>query len=114
MVNYDFHLKRNDLSPALKYQCQDEDNSPVDITQNNEVRFIMESLQGNIIVEDDTSGSVTVVDSSEGIVKYEWQEGDTEKAGIFKAEWEVEYSDGKPETFPNYGKLIILIEEDLG
>lgn len=112
----DFSLKSGDTSPALKYQCQNENGVPVDITRANQVKFLMENSGNEKVIDEDTSGPVSVVDSSQGIVQYDWREIDTAQAGSFRAEFEIEYSDGEKETFPNGdGQYIrVKITEDIG
>lgn len=111
----DFKIKRNDTSPAIVYQLQDDDGNPVDISGYNEVRFLMLPRHGSsLTVDDDTGGNVVVDDAANGVVKYEWQSSDTDTAESFKAEWEVEYSDGTFETFPNDNFITVEILKDLG
>lgn len=106
----DFSIKRNDLSPAIKSQLLDEDDNPVDLSSAS-VRFIMSDYEENVIIVD----GVAVIDNAlDGIVYYQWQAGDTEQAGHFRAEWEVTYPNDNPETFPNDNFLDIKIAEDLG
>jgi len=107
----DFEIKSGDTSPAIESQLS-ADGSAIDLSGVSEVRFLM-NLYGTEVVNDDTSGNVTITDAANGIVKYEWQPGDTDKAKAHKAEWEVEYSDGTIETFPNDGYINISITEAL-
>lgn len=110
----DFTLKRHDTSPAIEYELQDGDGNPVDLTGFNEVKFFMR-LAGSstLAVDADTGSNVSVTDVSGGVVRYDWNPSDTEAAGVFRAEWEVEYSDGTTETFPNKGYISVAINEDL-
>lgn len=109
----DFVIKRNDTSPALEFQLQDGSGSGVDISGYNNVRFLM--VDGETSVIDDTvAGNVSVPDAVNGIVKYEWSSSDTEKEGFYDGEFEVEYSDGTVETFPNEDYIIVQIKRDLG
>lgn len=114
----DFALKRNDTSPALKYQLQNEAGDAVDISGFNEVKFFMrEEGKDTNKVDDDTAGDVSVIDSTNGKVKYAWNstDGDTDTEARYEAEFEVEYSDGEIETFPNgRNYIVILIGDDLG
>lgn len=104
----DFTIKADDTSPALKYQLLTASRDPVDLSGANEVRFLM----GDVVAADTNSG-VTITDAANGKVKYEWQTGDTSEAGHYDAEWEVEYSDGTVETFPNTGFIAIRVRPDL-
>jgi len=48
-----------------------------------------------------------------GRVRYAWQTGDTDTPGTFQGEFEVTYSTGEIETFPNDGFLAIEIIDDI-
>jgi hypothetical protein len=110
----DFSLKTGDTSPAIKYQLQDDDGNSVGISNFNEIRFRMRgATEPTLAVDDDTAGAVAVTNATEGEVKYEWQSDDTDEWGEYYAEWEVEYSDGTVETFPNDGYIQIEILETL-
>jgi hypothetical protein len=110
----DFTLKRNDTSPAIEFQLQDDDGNAIDISGFNEVEFFFRQRRDSTTkVDDDTGGNVSVPDAANGIVKYEWMATDTETAGIFEAEFEVEYSDGAVETFPNTGYIKVQIVKDI-
>jgi hypothetical protein len=111
----DFRLKEGDQSPTIKYQLQDEQGDPVDITGFQEVRFLMRpQTSSSLTVDADTNNGVTVTDAANGIVKYEWDSSDTDTSGSFKAEWEVAFSGGDKETFPNTEYIDIYIQRDLG
>jgi hypothetical protein len=68
------------------------------------------SADGGAVVVDRAAVIVTPAD---GTVRYDWQAGDTAPAGRFLAEFEVTYSDGAIETFPNAGALVVRIDPDL-
>lgn len=111
----DFEIKEGDTSPAIKYQLQDEDGNPVDLSGAN-VRFMMRLGSADTLkIDTSESGAVAVTDAAGGIVEYAWQVDDTDAAGTYQAEWEVTYSDGSVETFPNTEDFIIIgINKDLG
>jgi len=98
-----FFIKQNDTSPAIEYALSTDDG-PVNLTNAN-VMFYM----GSII-----SASADVLNATGGIVSYQWQVGDTLNYGFFNAEFEVTYSDGTKETFPNNGYISVHISPDLG
>jgi hypothetical protein len=106
-----FQLKEGDTSPAIKFQLLGSDGSGVNIT-GAEVRFIMAD-GSTTVVDDDTTGNVKITDAATGKVRYDWQQGDTSDSGIYEAEWEVTYTDGTVETFPNSENIIIRIAPDL-
>jgi hypothetical protein len=57
--------------------------------------------------------AATVVTAASGIVRYDWLAADTDTAGTFQAEFEVTYSDGKIETFPNASYIEVVITDDI-
>jgi len=68
---------------------------------------------GETVVDADTAGRVTVEDAENGLVRYEWGPSDTAESGFFQAEFEVEYSDGAIETFPNDGYIGVSVRDDI-
>jgi len=110
----DFTIKRNDEEPAIRFQLLDDASNPVDITGFREVRFIMRQRGASSPkIDEDTSGAVAVTDAANGIVQYEWKSGDTDTNGRFNAEFEVTYSGGDKETFPNSEFIEIHIPKDI-
>lgn len=97
-----FTIKRRDTAPSIVYELSTEDGS-VNLTGAT-VYFYMDNVINTI---------ATVEDAAGGRVSYSWQTGDTDKAGEFNAEWEVVFSDGKKQTFPNSGYIKIKIVPDL-
>lgn len=103
-----FTIKQSDTSPSL--QATLKDASGVSINLNGcTVKFHMKSLAGAVVVNQ----TMTVVNASGGIVRYDWQPNDTDEAGTFYAEFEVTYSDLTVETFPNNGNIAIMIIPEL-
>jgi len=102
MSNATFHLKQNDTKPSLSASLT-QDGSVVDLTEAT-VKFHMGDVVDAAAV---VSGALT------GVVRYDWDAEDTETAGSFPAEFEVTFSDGTIETFPNDGYLTIEIQSEL-
>lgn len=110
----DFHIKQGDTNPPIKSQLLDENGNAVDISGYNEVGFHMKKPGSTTVkVDADTTSGVSVTDAANGKVEYQWSTGDTDTMGRFHAEWEVEFSDGNIETFPNTGYLEIRIPSEL-
>ena len=97
-----FYIKQNDTKPSLFAQLLSE-GSAIDLTGAT-VRFHMES---------GVDSPAVITDAATGNVRYDWSTGDTATPGIFHAEFEVTFSDGTVETFPNDGYLSINIMEEL-
>lgn len=96
-----FYIKRGDTAPALRYALLPE---TVDLTGASVV-FVMDGLG---------RAPARVIEAAPPVVQYHWEPGDTDRSGVRRAEFEVTYSDGRIETFPNGGYLLVSIVEDLG
>lgn len=106
----DFTIKQNDQLPELVATLMDATGTVVDLTGIVGVRFIL-SVKGGANVLDKPA---SVVDAVAGIVKYTWEDPDTASAGNFNGEFEVEFGDGRCETFPNSKYIGIKVFADLG
>lgn len=104
-----FNLKQNDTSPSIQTTLLDGNGLAVDITGNLGVTFHMRNEEGTVIIDT----AATVVTAGSGIVRYDWDAADTAAAGTFQAEFEVTYSDGKIETFPNASYIEVIITDDI-
>lgn len=102
-----FHLKQNDTSPALLYRLD-----PAVNLAGASVVFNMRPRGGGAVVVDRAAASIEG-DPANGVVRYDWQVADTANAGRFEAEFEVTYSDGTVETFPNDGFIVVQIGGDI-
>jgi hypothetical protein len=107
---HDFKIKQGDTRPSLEAQLLDENREPRDLQTVDEVRFHMKDVDTQEVVVDDTG---SILNANEGRVVYEWSDGDTDTLGRHQAEFEVHYSDGGTETFPNGDNIEVYITEDL-
>lgn len=105
----DFQIKKGDTRPAIQATIS---SLPTDVL--NTVVFYMSDKSG---VRKVNAGSGTIVQqpstTQPAIVKYQWQVGDTDTAGVYNGEFEVTYSDGRIETYPNQRYLTIEVLESL-
>lgn len=104
-----FNIKRGDTSPSMLATLQDANGSAVDITGAT-VRFHMRKTGSSATVVDEAA---TVVTADAGLVRYDWQTSDTDTVGSYQAEFEVTYSDGTIETFPNNSYIPVNIVSDI-
>lgn len=102
-----FYIKRRDTSPSLVYALIP---TTVDLTGAT-VRFSMKNQEGAVVIN--RAASTVVTPTVTPTVRYNWQASDTANAGFFFAEFEVTYSSGAIETFPNYSMIAIKISEDI-
>lgn len=98
-------MKRGDLFPSIQIQFFNPDDTPRNLS-GRVVTFRMGGTDEAPMV----SGEAAPVDLSLGIVEYQWQSGDTDLSGTFRAEFVL---DG-PETFPKSGYIIVSIEDGVG
>lgn len=103
-----FSIKQNDTSPSLQALLKDADRNPIDLVGAS-VMFHMKALGGAIKVD----AAMTIVDQDNGIVQYDWTTGDTNTVGTYNVEFEVTYSDGAIETFPNTGSIVVNVVREL-
>lgn len=99
-----FRIKQNDTSPSLQATLKDASNTGVDLSGATVV-FRMNSVDGVVKVE----SNMTIVDADNGVVRYDWQSGDTDTNGTYLVEFRVTYVDGKVETFPNTERLSLIV-----
>lgn len=104
------YLKQGDTAPLLE-RTLFLYGSPVDITGYQSVTFRMQNEYENVIIEDDTSGNVTVENAADGKVSYTWQPDDTDEVGHYEAEFEVVFGDGSVVSFPNRESINVVINE---
>ena len=114
----DFTIKTHDTAPFIAQTLLDWTGNPVDIAGAS-VIFVMSAFgeDPQFVLSEPASNDQTgdhLTDGSTGYVSYEWQDGDTDVAGAYVAEWEVTFLNGEVETFPNGGHVDIAIEEHLG
>lgn len=109
----DFYIKTGDTTSSIAAILTDDDGDAVDISGAT-VRFHMAPISGattpviNASANNDQSGVTNI-----GHVHYAWSAGQTATAGLYLAEWEVVYSSGATQTFPNAGYFLVQITEAL-
>ncbi len=107
----DWTMKVDEQLPEIQAVLKDDNDSIVNLTGIMGIRFIMtDKATGTVKVD----APATVITPSAGLVKYSWEEADTDTAGTYNAEWEVQFADGKLESFPNWKNLQVKIFQDLG
>lgn len=110
-MSYDITIKRGDTRYCIKAVLKNLRGKPVDLT-NCIVNFHMVHLGLNRKAR--VSRAVHIQDAAAGEVWVVWVPGETDSTGIYRAEFEVVYQDGRRETFPSNGYISIQILDDLG
>lgn len=109
-----FTMKRNDTLPVLIAKiktrgCMNE-VLPLTLTGVSSVNFSMEDECGNLTISSQTA---EIVDSTNGVIQYSWQDGDTIDSGKYKGEFEITFSGGTKMTVPKIGGINIQINKDI-
>ena len=100
-------IKQGDTRHAIQAILTNSDGNPVDISQAS-VKFLM-GVGSHRIVEGYAQQT-----EKQGEVWYVFNEGETDVAGYYTAEFRVTYGDGKVETFPYNDAFKIRIRERIG
>jgi hypothetical protein len=104
-----FFIKQNDTSPSLVATLKDFEDDAINLTDAN-VRFHMKSIDGTLKID----APMTIVSTPTlGLIRYDWQTGDTDTVGTYYVEFEVTYADNTVETFPNTGSETVSVIRDL-
>ena len=110
-------IKQNDRKPYARTTLYaDKENNIVANVSAGLVTDIVFNMQpqagGSLKV---AQGSVDYVDDGvDGQVEYRWVVGDTDTTGMFKAEFEVTWADGRKQTFPPDSNLTVEVIAELG
>ncbi len=116
MPTPDFSIKTGDTSSAVYATLEDASGDAVSILGAS-VRFKMGPLSGGTLAVAATATNAQVgagtADGSTGNVIYSWGTSDLSTADWYRAEWEVTFSNGSIETFPNDGYMIVAVRSDL-
>jgi hypothetical protein len=103
-----FNIKQNDTAPSIEAELViSEGFTNLD---NSNVCFSMRSQSGMLLVD---RAEAVIVNTAAMRVRYDWKPGDTTKAGTHRAEFQVTYSNGATETFPNSEDILVKITPDV-
>src|SRR5438552_3641811 len=112
----DLVIKRHDTFPAIKATLEQTNvetgaKEPINLTTALKVTLILKPQSGGAAT---TEGTCTITSAALGKVEYPLKAKDTETAGIFNLEFEIEWAAGSYETVPNEGYREVEIQADLG
>ncbi len=103
-----FTIKQNDTAPALEAQLLDSEGNPINLDMCG-VRFHMQ----NRYTKKTLIKPATIVDAEKGLVRVDWQEGDTDTVSSYKCEFQITFTDDTILTIPNDGYFLINIIREL-
>ena len=109
MSNYSFNIKQNDTSPTLSVVIADSDGTAIDLTGAS-VQFKRRAVNSSTLK---VNASASITNASNGAVSYTFSSSNTDTSGLFQGEFQVTFSGGAIETFPNAEYISINILDDL-
>ena len=105
-----FYIKQNDTVPPLEVLLKDAYGAPVNVTGAT-IKFSMRvKPAGTVKVNAQTADIVT---AGAGRVKYAWAAANTDTADEYEGEFQVTYSNGGIQTFPNDGFINVVVTDDV-
>ena len=105
-----FYIGQNDTT-SITRDFKDSFGAPVNLTGAS-VKFSMRvKPAGTVKVDAATS---TVVTPGLGRVKYNFTASNTNTADEYEGEFEVTFSNGIIQTFPNRGYIPVIVQDDIG
>lgn len=105
----DYVIKTGDRAPNITATCKDGSGNVVDLTGAT-ARFVMINNETGVVK---VAAAATISNPTGGVVTYAWEATDTDTAGLYDGEFEVTFSGGIVQTFPNDRQIVILITPDL-
>ena len=106
-----FYIGQNDTASPIKRDLKDAFGSPVNLTGAS-VKFSMRVKPAGAVKVN--GSSATVVTAGIGRVQYNFTASNTETADEYEGEFEVTFSDGSIQTFPNLGYIPVFVQDDIG
>ena len=102
----DYTITAGDTAPGIKYEATDDGTGSApnvaDIA-SAEFQLLTFTFKPHVTA----AATVTTAGSGNPLLRYAWQDGDTEPAGSYFARFEVTYSNGKTASYPNGNPLTI-------
>lgn len=104
MTGSTIYIKQNDVLPIVAATLYDG-AGPVNLSSAT-VTFVMKNPTTGAVV---VNAACAIVSAVAGTVTYTWISADTATAASYNAEFQVVFSGGAKETFPDDGYLRVVI-----
>lgn len=115
-MDYLKKLKRHDTGEPVRIQVINKSNSQPQDLDNVTAKFIMYQINDDGTKTELVNSAATVeTPTTDGYVRYDWSDGDTDEVGTHVAEFELIFTadNNRKETYPRTGYIYVEIEEDL-
>lgn len=114
MERYTLDYKTHDTEPPVRAEIiSDATGNPVSLAGAS-VKFMLYVLDDDGVQTEIVNAAACIENpSTDGIVRYDWQRGDLENAGVYFGEFEVTWLGGNVTHFPRSSYIEINVEADL-
>ncbi len=111
--NYTATLKQGDLGPAIRaHIVNDSDRDSQDNTGAVGTFKLLgiDPSTGELVEVFEKSAVFENPTTTGGIIRYDWEAGDTDVTGLYRGLFKIVYASGTPEHYPDKGYIWITIE----
>lgn len=106
-MNLSFVIKQDQRGPALEATLTKGDGTPQDLSGGT-VTFYLRRRRTNVLKVN--GGAVTIVNASQGQVRYSWGASDTDTPGMYLAEFQIANLSPTPVRFPSEGYIVVHVQ----
>ncbi|MDA2921357.1 phage baseplate upper protein [Desulfobacterota bacterium AH_259_B03_O07] len=111
-VEKEIRIKKGSTEPSIQFRLFNMDNFlPVDLT-GTQIKFFMEGPKDSTDKKKFQGEGEIVVNPLTGIGKYDWNPGDTDTSGTYRAEFQITFNDGVKIKVPLGEEYIKIVVEN--
>jgi len=108
MAADEFKIRQDNTQFSIVSTLEDSEHKIVDLTSAQSVFFRMSPIGGGAAKVDSVASIVG--NKTDGVVQYDWLDGDTDTAGSFLGSWRVMWNSPDDfQDFPNGGYILVTI-----
>ena len=105
-----FYIKQNDTLQRITRDLRDAFGAPVNLTGAT-VTFSMRVKPAGAVKV--SAATANIVNAGLGRVRYNWVAANTDTSDEYEGEFQVTFSDGTIQTFPNDGYIPVIVPDDI-
>lgn len=99
-----FEIAEGTTTPPLRVELSDATGAAVDLTDVHQVDVVIGSVDGTLV-----DARADIVDATAGQVEYEFDDGETDRSGAYRARFELSYFDGRTLAVPTARPVRVYI-----